>query len=115
MPFLDISVAPVPVENKSAYLEHARATTPLFKEYGAIAVTECWGEDIADGQLTDFKKAVLLQDGESIAVSWVTWPDRAARDAGWEKLMQDDRMMQLDLPFDGKRMIFAGFDMIQDS
>ncbi len=112
MPFLDITVIPVPTASKAAYLEHARQNTLLFKEFGASGVTECWGEDVSDGKVTDFKKAVALQDGETVAVGWVTWPDRATRDAAWEKLMKDQRMMALEMPFDGKRMIFAGFDMV---
>ena len=114
MPYLDISIAPVSTDSKDAYLVHTRETTPLFKDHGALSVTDCWGDDLPDGKLTDFKKAVALQEGETVAVSWIIWPDRAARDAAWEKLMQDDRMMKLDMPFDGSRMIMGGFEMLQD-
>lgn len=114
MPFLDITVIPVPFANKAAYLDHSRHTTTLFKEHGAIAVTECWGDDVPDGKLTDFKKAVALKDGETVAVGWITWPDRATRDAAWDKLMQDERMMGAEMPFDGKRMIFGGFELVME-
>ncbi len=112
MPFLDITVIPVPTANKAAYLDHSRHTTRLFKESGATSVTECWGEDVPEGKLTDFRRAVALQDGETVAVGWITWPDRATRDAGWEKLMQDGRMMDVEMPFDGKRMIHGGFETL---
>ena len=112
MAFLDITVIPVPTAGKAAYLEHSRKTTPFFKEQGALSVTETWGEDVPDGKVTDFKRAVALKEDESVAVGWITWPDRATRDAAWEKLMQDDRMMGVDMPFDGKRMIFAGFEVV---
>ncbi|CAN7266877.1 DUF1428 domain-containing protein [Brevundimonas sp. LjRoot202] len=115
MPFLDITVIPVPTANKAAYLEHSRQTTPFFKKAGATAVTETWAEDVPDGKVTDFKRAVQLQDGETVAVGWITWPDRATRDKAWEALMQDERMMKMDMPFDGKRMIFAGFDVIAEA
>lgn len=115
MPFLDITVIPVPTANKAAYLEHSRQSTALFREQGALAVTECWGEDVADGKVTDFKRAVALQDGETVAVGWITWPDRAVRDKAWEALMADQRMMQMDMPFDGKRMIFAGFEVVAEN
>lgn len=114
MAFLDITVIPVPTGNKAAYLEHSRATTPFFKECGALSVTECWGEDVPDGKITDFKKAVQLKDGETVAVGWITWPDRATRDRGWDVMMKDESMMKMDMPFDGKRMIFAGFDVLID-
>lgn len=112
MPFLDIVVLPVPTANKAAWLEHSRRQTPLFKEHGALSVTECWGEEVPDGKLTDFKRAVALQDGETVAVGWIRWPDKAARDAGWEKVMQDARMMSAEPPWDGKRMIYAGFEVV---
>ncbi|WP_339929814.1 DUF1428 domain-containing protein [uncultured Brevundimonas sp.] len=114
MPFLDITVIPVPKANKAAYLEHSHASTPIFKENGATRVTETWGEDIPDGKVTDFKKAVQLKDDETVAVGWITWPDKATRDAGWEKMMQDERLSAMSMPFDGKRMIFAGFDVLLD-
>jgi uncharacterized protein YbaA (DUF1428 family) len=115
MPFLDITVIPVLTANKDRYLEHSRAVSPLFRDAGAIGVTEAWGEDVPDGKLTDFKRAVALQDGETVAVGWITWPDKATRDAGWEKMMADERMMSMDPPFDGKRMIYAGFDVIAEN
>jgi uncharacterized protein YbaA (DUF1428 family) len=115
MPFLDITVIPVPTANKAAYLEHSRETTPFFRAHGALGVTECWGEDVPDGKVTDFKRAVALQDGETVAVGWITWPDKATRDTAWEKLTQDERMMALPMPFDGTRMIFAGFELVQES
>ncbi len=114
MAFLDITIIPVPTANKDADLEHSRQSTVFFKEQGALKVTECWGEDVPDGKVTDFKKAVQLKDDETVAVGWITWSDRAARDKAWEVLMQDERMMKLDMPFDGKRMIFAGFDVLID-
>jgi uncharacterized protein YbaA (DUF1428 family) len=115
MPFLDITVIPVPTANKAAYLEHSRQSTALFREQGALAVTECWGEDVPDGKVTDFKRAVALKEGETVAVGWITWPDKAARDKAWEALMADERMMKMDMPFDGKRMIFAGFEVVAEN
>lgn len=115
MPFVDITVIPVKTANKTAYLEHSARTSPLFREQGATGVTEAWGEDVPDGKLTDFKKAVQLQDDETVAVGWIMWPDKATRDAGWEALMKDERMMGQEPPFEGKRMIYAGFDVIAEN
>ncbi len=115
MPFLDITVIPVRTPDKASYLEHSLRTTVLFKECGALAVTECWGEDVPDGKVTDFKRAVALQDGETVAVGWITWPDRATRDAGWAAMMQDERMAAMPSPpFDAKRMIYAGFEVVAE-
>ncbi len=116
MSFLDITVIPVRTADKEAYLAHSRRVSPLFREHGATGVVECWGEDVPDGKVTDFKRAVALQDGETVAVGWITWPDRPTRDKAWEALMQDERMMGGETPpFDGKRMIFAGFDLVAEN
>ena len=115
MPFLDITVIPVPTANKAAYLEHSRTSTIVFKEYGATSVTETWGEDVPDGKVTDFKRAVQLKDGETVAVGWITWPDKSTRDTAWEKLMTDARLSSSEMPFDGKRMIFAGFAVVLEA
>jgi uncharacterized protein YbaA (DUF1428 family) len=115
MPFLDITVIPVPTANKAAYLAHSASTSPFFREQGALSITETWGEDVPEGKQTDFRRAVDLKDGETVAVGWITWPDKAVRDAAWEALMKDARMMGMDMPFDGKRMIFAGFEVIAEN
>jgi uncharacterized protein YbaA (DUF1428 family) len=112
MSYIDGMVAAVPTANKAAYLEHARATGAIFKEHGAAGCVENWGDDIPDGQVTDFRRAVQATAEETIVLSWITWPSKAARDAGWEKIMQDARMNALEMPFDGRRMIMGGFDSI---
>jgi len=112
MSYLDITVIPVPTANKAAYLEHSRVTTALFKAYGATGITETWGDDVPDGNLTDFKRAIQLKEDETVAVGWVTWPDKATRDAAWAGLMNDERMTGQEMPFDGKRMIFGGFEVV---
>ena len=61
---------------------------------------------------SDYKKAVALKDDETVAVSWISWPDRATRDAAWEKLMEDERLKGIELPFVGKRMVFGGFEVV---
>jgi uncharacterized protein YbaA (DUF1428 family) len=73
-------------------------------------VIECWGDDVPEGKLTDFRRAVQAKPDESVVFSWIEWPDKATRDAGMEKVMKDPRAGQAgDMPFDGKRMIFGGF------
>lgn len=109
MSYIDGMVAAVPTANKDKYLEYARATSAIFREHGATRCHEAWGDDVQDGKVTDFRRAVQGKAEETVVFSWITWPDRAARDAGWAKVMQDQRMMDLEMPFDGKRMIYGGF------
>lgn len=76
---------------------------------------EAWGEQIEDGQTTDFKRAVKLEDGEQVVFSWLIWPDKATADAAWEKMQNDPAMADMDMPFDGKRMIWGGFQPVFES
>ena len=78
-------------------------------------MVECWGDDVPDGKVTDFRRAVQAEDGETVVFSWIEWPSKAVRDAGMAKLMADPRMQSNDPPFDGKRMIYGGFATLFDT
>ena len=115
MSYVDGFLAAVPDDKKDAYLEHARFAADIFKEFGAQRVVECWEDDVPDGKVTDFRRSVQRKDGESVVFSWIEWPDKATRDAGWEKMMKDERMHKTEMPFDGKRMVYGGFSAILDA
>ena len=117
MPYIDGFVAAVPTANKAAYKKHAEDAAVVFKEHGALKLVECWGDDVPPGEVTSFPLAVKCRDDETVVFSWVLWPSREARNAGMEKAMTDPRL-QPDvnpMPFDGKRMIFGGFEMIVEA
>ncbi len=115
MSYIEGFVVPVPADNKQAYVDLATKAAPLFMEYGALQVVECWGEDIKKGKHTDFFSAVKAEDGENIVFSWIVWPSRQVRDQGFKKMMEDPRMDMEGMPFDGKRMIMGGFETILDT
>ncbi|MEP6786236.1 MAG: DUF1428 domain-containing protein [Sphingomonadales bacterium] len=117
MGYADGFVAPVRIENKEAYLAMARKAAVVFQDHGATRVVETWGQDLPDGKVTDFKMAVKAEVGEAIVFSFVEWPSKTARDEGWKKLMEDERMKPdgSPMPFDGKRMIYGGFTPILDA
>jgi uncharacterized protein YbaA (DUF1428 family) len=110
MSYIDGFVIAVPTANRETFIGYARTFDPIFVEFGAIRVVECWGDDVPDGKHTDFRRAVQATQDESVVFSWIEWPDKATRDAGMEKVMKDPRMDAANpMPFDGKRMIFGGF------
>jgi uncharacterized protein YbaA (DUF1428 family) len=115
MSYIDGLVAAVPTANKAKYIAHAKAAAVVFRECGATSVVENWGDNVPDGKVTDLKRAVQAKPDETVVFSWITWPDKKTRDAGWEKMMQDTRMQSMDMPFDGKRMIFGGFERVLDA
>lgn len=116
MPYIEGFVAAVPAANKEAYKKHAVDAAPLFKEFGATRMVECWGDDVPDGEVTDFRKAVKAKDDEVVVFSWFEYPSKEVRDAANEKMRSDPRMKEMGatMPFDGKRMIFGGFAPIVD-
>ena len=115
MTYVDGFVIAVPKANKQKFIEHANKGDSVFIELGATRILECWGDDVPDGKVTDFRRAVQANDDESVVFSWIEWPDKATRDAAMGKMldpMNNDPRMNPEknpMPFDGKRMIFGGF------
>ena len=115
MTYIDGFVAAVPIGNKEAYLEHARITSPVFKKYGALRVVNNWGDEVPDGEVTSFPLAVKAKPGEVIVFSWIEWPSKEAREKGMEQCMTDPIFnSDMEMPFDGKRMLIGSFETISD-
>ncbi len=114
MSYVDCFVAAVPNENETDYKKHTANMGSLFKEYGAERVVDCWGADVPGGENTSFPLAVKAQEGETVCMGWIEWPSKDVRDGAMPKAMQDPRMGMEHMPFDGKRLIFAGFDKFSD-
>ena len=113
MSYIDGFVIAVPTANKEKFIEHAEKADNLFKELGARRILECWGNDVPDGKLTDFRKAVQAKEDETVVFSWIEWADKATRDAAMARMdeLMNDRLNpeKNPMPFDGKRLIYGGF------
>lgn len=117
MNYVDGFLAAVPTANREAFRKHASDAAVVLKEYGALKVAECWGDDVPNGKVTSFPMAVKCKDDETVVFSWILWPSKAVRDDGMKKVMADPRM-QLEsnpMPFDGQRVVFGGFQMIVEA
>ena len=114
MAYVDGFVAAVPTAKKVEFIEHARTIDALFFEFGATRVVENWGDNVPEGKVTDFAKAVQAKPDETVVFSWIEWPDKATRDAAMARMEKDERMMATPMPFEGQRMIFGGFAPIYD-
>ena len=113
MSYIQGFIIPVPKANKEAYIKVAQASGVIFQDYGAIRIVESWSETTPDGKQTDFKKAVKATADEAIVFSWIEWPNQATCDAAAEKMQNDERFAEMgDMPFDGSRLIYAGFNPI---
>ena len=115
MSYIDGFVIAAPTANRQEVIDYAARFDPIFLELGALRVVEAWGDDVPHGTLTDFHRAVEAKDDETVMFSWIEWPDKATRDIGMKKMMEDPRMNAANpMPFDGKRMIFGGFEIAVD-
>lgn len=114
MTYVDGFAAAVPIANKSAYIEYARKGAVLFKRHGALKIVDTWGDDVPEGELTSFPMAVKKNDDEAVVFSWILWPSKSVRDEAWHTMMNNDSVQLGEMPFDGKRMIYGGFEMVVD-
>ncbi|WP_193337557.1 DUF1428 domain-containing protein [Devosia beringensis] len=112
MTYIDGFVAAVPKANKEAYSEMARQAATMFLEWGATRVVENWEDDVADGKVTDFRRAVAAKADEAIVFSWIEYPDKATRDVVQKKMMEDPEMGAMQMPFDMGRLIYGGFETL---
>lgn len=115
MDYIDGFVIAVAADKKEEYRKLAEAAAVVFKEFGALSVVECWGDDVPPGKLTSFPLAVKSQPDEVVVFSWIRWPDKAVRDQGMKRTMEDPRMCNAEMPFDGQRMIYGGFQILVEA
>jgi uncharacterized protein YbaA (DUF1428 family) len=109
-------VTPVPTANLEKYRKQSSDNVQFFKQFGVKRIVEGWGDDVPKGKVTDFQGAVKAKDDETVVFSWMEYPDKATYEAANRRMRDDPRMKEMssDMPFDGKRVIFGGFESIVD-
>ena len=116
MQYVDGFIVPVPKKKLDAYRALARKAGKVWREHGALEYRECVAEDVKPGKLTSFPQSVKLKPQETVVFSWIVYKSRKHRDRVNAKVMKDPRLADMmdfkKLPFDGKRMIYGGFEMI---
>ncbi len=117
MPYINGMVCSVPTAQKAAFVAHARQVAAVFKEYGALSVNDGWGDEVPDGQLTSFPMAVQCEPDETVCFCWIVWPSKGIQAGAWPKIMADPRLSPETnpMPFDGKRAIFGGFELVLEA
>jgi uncharacterized protein YbaA (DUF1428 family) len=114
--YTDGFVVPVPEANRDAYRQLAAKMAKVFRQHGATRVIEAIADDVKHGEVTDFYRAVKAEDGETVVFSFIEWPDKKTRDDAWAKIMSDESLKpEGDMPFNGQRMFWGGFDNIVDT
>jgi len=116
MQYVDGFIVPVPRKKLAAYKALAKKACKVWLDHGALDYRECVAEDVKKGKWTSFPRSVKLKTGETVIFSWITYKSRKHRDAVLKKVMKDPRLAAMmnpkNVPFDGKRMIYGGFDTI---
>lgn len=116
MPYVDGFVIPVPKKHLGTYRSIARKAAKVWRDYGALEVLECSGDDLATKFGKSFPKLVKLKRGETVVFSWIRFKSRADRDRVNAKVMQDPRMNRMmknvKMPFEIKRMTYGGFKVM---
>jgi len=112
MTYIDGFIIPVPEDKVDDYRKLEEEAGKVWMKYGALSVHACIADDVPDGKVTDFKRSVKLEEGETVAFAWIVYKSREHRDEVNAKVMEDPYMKDFDMtdaPFDGKRMIYGGF------
>jgi uncharacterized protein YbaA (DUF1428 family) len=111
MSYIEAFILAVPAARKEKYRQHAENAWPFFQKHGATRMVECWGDDVPEGKVTDFRRAVKSKGDETVVFSWIEYPDKRTRDASSEAIQADPAAMPkaVYMPFDAQRMIYSGF------
>ena len=116
MPYVDGFVIPVPKRNVASYRRMAQKAGKIWREHGALEFRECIAEDVKVGKLTSFPRSVMRKPSETVFFSWIVYKSRADRDRINAKVMKDPRLKTImdgtETPFDAKRMIYGGFEVL---
>ena len=116
--YADGFVLPVPKSNVDAYRRMARKAGKIWREHGALEYRECVGDDVPVGKVTSFPRSVKVKPDETVVFAWIVYKSRAHRDRVVAKVMKDPRLAETmgskAMPFDAKRMIYGGFEVIVD-
>ena len=117
MAYVDGFIVAVPKKNIDAYKSLAKKAGKIWREYGALDYREWVADDVKVGKLTSFPRAVKMKPSETVVFAWITYKSRAQRDKVNAKVMADPRLKKMmtdtkSAPFDGKRMIYGGFESL---
>ena len=118
MAYVDGFVLPLPKSNIEAYRKIATEAGGIWREHGALEYRECIADDVKPGKLTSFPQSVNLEDGETVVFAYIVYNSREHRDEVNAKVMADPRIANMDpadMPFDGKRMVYGGFDTLVEA
>jgi uncharacterized protein YbaA (DUF1428 family) len=95
----------------------AKLGAKIWMEHGALDYKECVAEDLDVKCGLPFPKGIKSKAGETIVFAYIVYKSRKHRDQVNAKVMKDPRMggTPPKMPFDFKRMLYGGFEVIVSS
>jgi uncharacterized protein YbaA (DUF1428 family) len=121
MKYVDGYVLAVPEKNLPAYREMAEKGAKIWKKHGALQYVECVGDDLSpEWAGIRFPQTVSAMPGETVVFSFIVFTSKAHRDEVNAKVMKDPSMndpreKDKPMPFDMKRMVYGGFNVIVEA
>ncbi|HKX11751.1 MAG TPA: DUF1428 domain-containing protein [bacterium] len=116
MKYVDGFVLGVPKKNLKAYAKMAKVASKVWRDHGALDYKECVGDDLNVKFGVPFPKAFKTKPGETVVFAYIVYKSRAHRDKVNAKVMKDPRLTNsMDpkkMPFDCKRMVWGGFNVL---
>ena len=116
MPYVDGFVVPLPKKSLKAYRTMAKKAGKVWREHGALDYKECIADDVKMGKWTSFPRSVKMKPSETVVFSYIVYKSRKDRDRVLAAVMKDPRLAKMmdpkETPFDAKRMIYGGFEII---
>jgi uncharacterized protein YbaA (DUF1428 family) len=119
MAYVDGFVLSLPKKKLPDYRRMAQKAGKLWREHGALEFRESVADDVKVGKRTSFPRSVKLKRDETVVFSWIVFKSRAHRDRVNAKVMKDERLAKMmqdtAMPFDAKRMIYGGFQVVVEA
>ena len=116
MSYVDGFIVPVPKKSLQAYRRMAQKAGKVWRDHGALEYRESVADDVKVGKWTSFPRSVKRKPGETVVFSWIVYKSRGHRDRVLKKVMKDPRLAKMmdpkAMPFDAKRMIYGGFEVL---
>jgi uncharacterized protein YbaA (DUF1428 family) len=116
--YVDGFLLPVPKKKLQAYRRMAQKGGRVWRDHGALEYRECVGEDLGVKMGMSFPRILKPKRGETVVFSWIVFRSRAHRDRVNAKVMKDPRLAEMmdpkAMPFDVKRMVYGGFEVLVD-
>lgn len=117
MSYVDGYTIPIRKKDIATYKRIATAAGKVWRDHGALDYKECIGDDMELKGCTPLAKVMRLKKGETLVFAYILYKSRAHRDKVNAKVMKDPRIASVDftaMPFDPKRMGYAGYKVVVD-